>query len=98
MCVWMVALIEVVFWSLFIMIFFTVFYANGYCKRNGINMNTFPGLFEMYRHVFMFKNKMLSCVVLVAVYGGALAGVGLASLVFYARSHGCVVNITAGLG
>jgi len=28
-----------------------------FCKKNGINMNTFPGIFEMYRQVFSFKNK-----------------------------------------
>lgn len=56
-------------------------------------MNTFPGLLEMYRHVFLFKNKVLSYVVLTAVYGGAIVGIGLISLVLYARSHGCEVNV-----
>lgn len=98
MCFWMALLIKIIFWFLFGTVFFTVFYANAYCKRNGINMNTFPGLFEMYRHVFLFKNKMLSCVVLTTVYGGAAAGIGLASLVFYARSQGCALDIEVSLG
>lgn len=93
MCAWLNVIIEVIFWSAFAMMFFTVFYASAYCKRNGIDMNTFPGLLEMYTHVFLFKDKMLSYVVLTAVYGGALVGVGLISLVLYARSHGCEVNV-----
>lgn len=98
MCFWIALLIEIIFWFLFGVVFLTVFYANAYCKRNGINMNTFAGLFEMYRHVFSFKNKMLSWVVLTTVYGGAAAGVGLASLVFYARSQGCALDVVVNLG
>lgn len=96
MCVWLNAVIQVFFWGAFFTLFFTVFYANSYCKKNGINMNTFSGLFEMYRRVFRFENKRLSWIVLLTVYGGALVGVFMMVLVFYARSQGCVVDMRVG--
>lgn len=96
MCTWLNTVIQTIFWITFFSIFFTVFYANSYCKKNGINMNTFPGLFEMYRRVFRFENKKLSWVVLTTVYGGALIGVGMIHLVFYARSRGCKVDMFVG--
>lgn len=96
MCSWLNAITKILFWNSFFGIFFTVFYASSYCKKNGINMNTFPGLFEMYRRAFRFENKKLSLIVLVTVYGGTLAGVSMIFLVFYARSQGCDVDMRVG--
>lgn len=96
MCFWLNSVIQMFFWGSFFTLFFTVFYANAYCKKNGINMNTFPGLLEMYRRVFRLENKRLSWVVLLTVYGGALVGIFMMFLVFYTRSQGCVVDMWIG--
>lgn len=85
-----------VFLGLIFYIVFHGFYANAYCKKNGINMNTLPGLLEMYRRVFRFENKRLSWIVLLTVYGGALVGIFMMFLVFYTRSQGCVVDMWIG--
>lgn len=70
-----------------------VLYANSFCKRNGINMNTFEGLFEMYRRVFKFENKQLSLIMLFAAYGGALLIMGVAGITFWGQSQGCDFHI-----
>lgn len=60
MCGWLVNSVEMVFWGLAIMLAVTVLYGHFYSGRNGINMNTFPGLFELLGHVFKFKDRVLS--------------------------------------
>ena len=40
-----------------------VLYANAYCKKNGVDMNSFSGKFELWGRVFKFesKNCLFSC-------------------------------------
>lgn len=67
--------------------------ANAYCKKNGINMNTFEGMFEMYRRVFRFENKRLSILMLSTTYGGAVLMVGVAAITFWGQAQGCDFHI-----
>lgn len=79
----------VLFFSLGFLILFAVLYANAYCKKRKINMNTLPGFLEMYRSVLIFENKKLSLTVLGGSYGGALLVLACAALTFWGRSKGC---------
>lgn len=67
--------------------------ANSFCKKNGIDMNTFEGLFEMYRHVFKFENKKFSLLMLFTAYGGALLIMGVAGITFWGQAQGCDFHI-----
>lgn len=98
MCVWLMISVEVVFWGLAILLAVTVIYGHFYSKRNGINMNTFPGLFELFGHVFKFKDRVLSCLFIFSMYGGAIIGVGLIVLIFYAQSKGCDIRVKGSVG
>lgn len=98
MCGWLTLSVEVVFWGLAILLAVTVLYGHYYSKRNGINMNTFPGLFELFGHVFTFKNKLLSGLFIFSMYGGAIIGVGLIVLIFYAQSKGCNIHVKGSRG
>lgn len=84
-----------IFWLSFFWIGLSALYASSYCKKNDVNMNTFPGLFELYRRVFRFESKRLSVVILLAILGGAALAVGMSFLISYAKSIGCVINIRA---
>ncbi|MCO7522479.1 MULTISPECIES: hypothetical protein [unclassified Pseudomonas] len=90
--------VEVVFWGVAIMLAVTVLYGHFYSKRNGINMNTFPGLFELFGHVFKFKDRVLSGLFIFSMYGGAIIGVGLIVLIFYAQSKGCNIHVKGSVG
>jgi len=70
-----------------------VLYANSYSKKNGINMNTFSGMFEVWGKVFKFENKTLSILLLTAAYGGAAVGVVILVLTLWGQSHGCDFKI-----
>lgn len=76
----------------------TVLYGNFYSKRNGINMNTFPGLLEFFGHVFKFKDRVLSGLFIFSMYGGAIIGIGLIVLIFYAQSKGCNIHVKGSIG
>lgn len=47
-----------------------VIYANQFCKKRGVNMNTFSGVFEMWAMVFKFEHKKLSFIMLTATMAG----------------------------
>jgi len=49
-----------------------VLYASAYSKKNGINMNTFSGMLEVWGKVFKFESRKLSILLLTAAYGGQL--------------------------
>lgn len=62
----------ILFTLIFIMLITSISYGFIFCRRKKIDMNTFSGIFEMYRHVFSFKDKIFSITILVCIYGGAL--------------------------
>lgn len=66
-----------------------VIYANQFCKKRGVNMNTVSGMFEMWAMVFKFEQKRFSFIMLIATYGGALVGVSIFVLTLWGRSRGC---------
>jgi hypothetical protein len=70
-----------------------VIYANQCCKKKGINMSTFSGVFEMWAMVFKFEHKKLSFIMLTATYGGALMIVAIFVLTLWGQSKGCVFPI-----
>lgn len=67
--------------------------ANSCCKKNGINMNAFEGMFEMYRRVFRFEIRRLSILMLSTTYGGAVLMVGVAAITFWGQAQGCDLHI-----
>lgn len=84
-----------IIWLSFFWIGLSALYANSYCKKDGVNMSTFPGLLELYRRVFNFESKRLSVVILSAILGGAVLAVGMSLLISYAKGVGCIINIRA---
>lgn len=80
----------VVFVIMFSMGIVGVFYGAWFCKKNDINMNTFSGMFEMYRQVFSFKNKRFSIVMLGCMYGGGLLVLIIFGITFWGEGQGCV--------
>lgn len=80
-----------VFCGLFMAV--AVIYANQCCKKKGINMNTFSGMFEMWAMVFKFEHKKLSLIMLTATYGGALMIVAIFVLTLWGQSEGCIFPI-----
>ncbi|MBV6286737.1 hypothetical protein [Pseudomonas aegrilactucae] len=70
-----------------------VLYANQYCKKKGVNMNTFSGMFEMWAMVFKFEEKKFSFIMLAATYGGALMVVAIFVLTLWGQGQGCVFPI-----
>ena len=70
-----------------------VIYANQCCKKKGINMSTFSGVFEMWTMVFKFEHKKLSFIMLTATYGGALMIVAIFVLTLWGQSKGYVFPI-----
>ncbi len=75
------------------LVFTSIICASAYCKKVGVNMNTFEGMLEMYRRVFKFENRLLSILVLFSMYGGALMVLGLVSLTFWGEAQGCDFHI-----
>lgn len=71
----------------------SVIYANHCCKKKGINMNTFSGLFEMWGMVFRFENKKLSILMLTAAFGGLCVAVIILVLTLWGQSQGCIFPI-----
>lgn len=63
--------------------------ANSFCKRLGIDMNTFSGMFEMYRRVFKFESKAFSIVILVCMYGSAALILTVFGLTAWGTGQGC---------
>lgn len=62
-------LLFVICWVLLVS---AVLYASSYSKKNGINMNTFSGMLEVWGKVFKFESRKLSILLLTAAYGGQL--------------------------
>ncbi|AVF37071.1 hypothetical protein [Rahnella sikkimica] len=60
-----------------------------FCKKNNINFNSVDGMFEMYGYVFSFKDKAFSILMLLCIYGGALLGLVVIGISFWAESKGC---------
>lgn len=60
-----------------------------FCKKNNINFNSVEGMFEMYGYVFSFKDKAFSILMLLCIYGGALLGLIVIGISFWAESKGC---------
>ncbi|HAT2611332.1 TPA: hypothetical protein I8235_004371 [Kluyvera intermedia] len=80
----------VVFLFIFSMTLLVVFYGFKFCKKNNIDMNTFSGMLEMYRRIFMFENKAFSILMLACIYGGALLGFITFGVSLWAETQGCV--------
>lgn len=76
-----------------VLVFTSIISANSYCKKIGVNMNTFDGMLEMYRRVFSFENKRLSILVLFSMYGGACMVLLVVGLTFWGEAHGCDFHI-----
>ncbi|KTC22863.1 hypothetical protein AO392_20785 [Pseudomonas putida] len=66
-----------------------VLYASAYSKKNGINMNAFSGMLEVWGKVFKFESRKLSILLLTAAYGGAAIGIVILALTVWGQSHGC---------
>jgi len=71
------------------MILAGVLLAHQFCNRHGINMNTLPGMFEMYRRVFKFENKLFSLLVLICMYGSAMLILMCFILTAWGLAQGC---------
>lgn len=80
----------IVFFCIFSMALFVVFYGFLFCKKNNIDMNTFSGMLEMYRRIFMFENKAFSILMLSCIYSGALLGFITFGVSLWAETQGCV--------
>ncbi|NMJ14176.1 hypothetical protein HCN03_15680 [Salmonella enterica subsp. enterica serovar Anatum] len=80
----------IVFFCVFSMALLVVFFGFRFCKKNNIDMNTFPGMLEMYRRILMFKNKVFSILMLAFIYGGALLGFIIFGVSLWAETQGCV--------
>lgn len=63
-------------------------------KKKGIDFNSVFGLLEVYRLVFAFKNKKLSFVVLLVMYGNSLLLLIAFALHYWGVSEGCVFKLS----
>lgn len=72
-----------------VMIVGGVILAFHFCKRRGIDMNTFSGMFEMYRRVFTFESKAFSIAILVCMYGSVALILTVFALTAWGVGHGC---------
>ncbi|WP_175817954.1 hypothetical protein [Burkholderia diffusa] len=72
-----------------VMVFGGIYAIHRFCKRKGIDMNTFPGMFEMYRRVFAFEERAFSLLVLVCMYGSAVLGLMAIALTLWGAGQGC---------
>lgn len=72
------------------MIFVGLFSGMRFCKKNNIDINTFSGMFEMYRRIFRFENKAFSILMLSCIYGGALMVFITIVITFWAEGKGCI--------
>jgi hypothetical protein len=80
----------VIFFVCGVMILTGIFAAHRFCKKKGIDMNKFSGMFEIYRRVFKFEEKAFSILILVCMYGGALLVLTGAGVSIWAQGRGCV--------
>lgn len=80
----------IIFFIIFSIVATGVLAAARFCKKNNIDFNTFSGMFEMYRHVFKFKNKSFSILILFCIYGSALLGFIIIAVSLWAEKQGCV--------
>lgn len=65
------------------------FFRMAILQKNNINFNFVDGMFEMYGYVFSFKDKAFSILMLLCIYGGALLGLIVIGISFWAESKGC---------
>lgn len=80
----------IVFFIIFSLALIAVFSGMNFCKRKNIDFNTITGMFEMYARVFKFEDKMFSFLMLICMYGGALLGIIMIGISFWAEGKGCV--------
>ncbi|MDH0729789.1 hypothetical protein N5F23_07770 [Pseudomonas sichuanensis] len=85
---------EFAFYCAFITGVCTVIYMSRYARKKGIDFNSVFGLLEVYRLVFAFKNKKLSVVVLLVMYGNALLLLIAFALHYWGMSEGCVFKLS----
>lgn len=90
MCEALIIIRIIVFILVFSMGVFGVFYGAWFCKKRNINMNTFSGMFEMYKRVFSFENKRFSIVMLGCMYGGGFLVLIIFGITFWGAGQGCV--------
>lgn len=60
-----------------------------FCRRRGIDMNKFSGMFEMYRRIFLFENKSFSIFMFLCMYGSAALILGIFFLTQWGVGQGC---------
>lgn len=63
-------------------------------QKKGIDFNSVFGLLEVYRLVFAFKNKKLSFLVLLVMYGNSLLLLMAFALHYWGMSEGCVFKLS----
>ncbi|GHD97672.1 hypothetical protein GCM10011445_42690 [Pseudocitrobacter faecalis] len=80
----------IVFFIIFLLIVISVVSGMRFCKKKGIDFNTFTGIFEMYAKVFRFEDKIFSVLMLICIYGGALLMLITICVSFWAEGQGCV--------
>lgn len=80
----------ILFFVIFLMPLLVVVCGVFFCKKNNLDINSFSGVIEMYRRIFMFKNKFFSFFILFCIYGGAMMVIILLCITFWAEGRGCV--------
>jgi hypothetical protein len=80
----------VMFFIIFSLALIAVFSGAYFCKKKGIDFNSFSGMFEMYSRIFKFEDKKISILILFCMYGGALLGIIIVGISFWAEGKGCV--------
>ncbi|MFP2515278.1 hypothetical protein [Buttiauxella agrestis] len=80
----------VAFFIIFSMALIAVFSGVRFCKKKGIDFNSFSGMFEMYTRIFKFEEKAFSILMLSCMYGGALLGIIIVCISAWATNKGCV--------
>lgn len=80
----------VVFFIIFSLALIAVLSGIFFCKRKGIDFNTFSGMLEMYSRVFKFEEKLFSILMLVCMYGGALLVLIIFGISIWAEGKGCM--------
>ncbi|WP_192938061.1 hypothetical protein [Rahnella sikkimica] len=80
----------IVFFFAFSIALIAVFTGVFFCKKRNIDINTFSGMFEMYRIIFSFKEKAFSLLMLFCIYGGAFIIFVTIGVSLWAEGKGCV--------
>lgn len=80
----------VAFIFVFLLTMSVVFNGMLFCKKKGINFNTFTGMFEMYTRILKFEERIFSVLMLASIYGGALLMIIIIGISLWAEGKGCV--------